>query len=832
MDSEKMAQAKKLIDGGRYREACAFFSTDLAELRLLIPMLSTHDSATAVCWLNTLLKNPFELGRVFDPGELTVLESFLFEQLERQGVHLRKVVVADIALLLNNYIVGGTRTLKQDTDVLLSADGAECFVMGNRVSKVDFFGILNQLSRLHRSFAGFLRPCEWIDVSDADSVTVKRHKIKIRSHLSTHETAKDDVQYLTRFMNYDDTKLGWTLSKSIFRISRFLNKETVVDCIMSMLGGDIFGDEQIWINALTTLSLFRLNKTRIGRVSFVEPALVYDREFISKSVNLRETALFFLWCCMRMSDPVGGHESNPHLRTTCQDAVGDDMVYLIVAIGLFDRDFKCRRAAASWIGEFAGRSTEEDLRVLFGPGAGAIYKIDPGAVKRPETCLSIFSELPNKRVYEKYVRGMLFHYQRSIRVQAAMLIAEFYSPSEIKTSLDTLLSIDGYNLLVHHHNARMHTSTGDALMRFEGDFNVANFMRCRNVEFAVESYLNNYLVVDDVLLKKNVLFLITKNTGFSDRIADIVSHLCGDLPFSKSVSGLAARNECGLISNSLNTPFTAGFLEICKRYLGGGKNVAASIRALKKHMSVLGCAMHGTQKKELELEIRMSLDDYSVDHTGDAGYAARKESFSYFIEEGDPVQHPFIGGFVVRFLADKSKKLRDETIRLLLRNGYEGYRDDFVYLKEPAFGEDRAHRHRACRGLKNVGVETQLGAFFKKHAECIQSMSNDEAYFSALFYAFGGQDNGDFHTGIVSTLATADRVLFNIIVRLIDGNFGPFVGVARSFLCKTSVFLLPALRFFLFLRDLGIAFDVGEQLGRIDPSTLTPGERKLFNKFV
>ena len=326
-------EIEELLEGKRFAEASKRLPTELCHLKALVGDMHGRSCMLSICWLNTLLRNPFDLRKILTSEEYGDLEHFLFGQLDRP-LHpaLRKMLVADIALLVNN-----------EVDAFSQSDG-KFFIRHRPVCENDFYGILTQLSKIVEPGSMVSENNKILfELRSDNSVNVSRYKIKIRSHLSGYDTAKDDIKYALGFINYDDVRFGWTLSKAIFRISRFLNRESVMESIVALLQSEIFGDEQRWINCLTVVGLFLLNGGSLADISFVRRALTHDREFVFKSANLRETALFLIWVAVRCNS------------AACND---QELMNAVVSMSLFDQALNCRRAAATVIGEFIGRNGE------------------------------------------------------------------------------------------------------------------------------------------------------------------------------------------------------------------------------------------------------------------------------------------------------------------------------------------------------------------------------------------------------------------------------------------------------------------------------------------
>ncbi|KAI5169868.1 hypothetical protein PAEPH01_1059 [Pancytospora epiphaga] len=777
---DEMKTAELLIAAGKYKEASAELPTDPHHLAILINALDDYSKEFTLCWLNTLLRNPFNLDQLIKPNERTVLEDFLFKKLDKPcSIPLWKLICSNIALLLNNILSVTVISDKCDNLVCFN-DG--CYILKYKTSLQAFYGIMCQLSKhggstskfIRRFMADTLDRSYNIDMAVSESILNLRYKTKILSYSSSLKTAKDDFEKLIGFISHENAKLGWTISKSIFRISKYLKRELVAECLISSLGTTILGEEQAWINIMSILSRFVLEETDMRRnmksLALAEKMICNDEEFVVKSAGVREAGLFFIGTFFRSVN-------------LYEQSVISHVLVRIVFMSLFDSSFQCRMAAMAVLKEHVKANFCSIFRQ-------AIELIEQASIKRIKDNFNLFRRIGNKSMYKDCVCEMLYHYTREKRECAAKLIVEYY-PLESKNIMkyNTPIEIDGWNLLVSEYNACMvsKTNTEPAYLFITAELDCAKIEKQRNGEYAIESYLRIYKYVNEEELRKNLLFLIGRNCPYYELLAAAVSYVIDDYSFAKNLFKMIRKNCCGLFCNSVNSAHSEEFLEICKENLKKANEPAGTIKALRRFNKNNRACMN-------EL-IYSYLYDYSVDNTGDVGYFSRRESLLYFIDQCSEKDF-FVGGLLVYFMADKSKKLRDEILLYFITGCFTEFACNFTYLSYKAtLLEDKSSLSKNM--LVSWGIYDKIKMFFKEHAKAFDRVAPEEAYFTALFAIFGVENNREFSMGIINTMVVSSRSLFGLIVKHIENRLVFYVNTAVESIKIPGRPKLALLRFLL-----------------------------------
>lgn len=491
-------------------------------------------------WSKTILMNPFSISKFINNEDLEIYKNFLISCLNKNFAY-KKETQSCIALLINNILLENPSQINE----LYKIEINFYYVFDKLLDIYNFYGILNQLSKLTSINLNYKK------IEDSDSVLIKRYKIKIISRCNSNYL--DNFNYLLKFINENDCKIGWTLSKSLFRISKHLNKKDLIDGLNKLISKPIFGDEQLWINVMTVLGFLILDGCNENMANIFE-ALLYDNEFNVKSCQVKETALFYCYTLLRSSKPI-----LEYIKT-------------IIFISLFDRNLICRRAAASIVQEYIGRNPAEFENIFLKNNnitvideknsnnySDGILLIDQNTVKRHDSCLEIFFKINDKNFYKNIIFKNISHFDRILRHQCCIAYSHFY-PIIDEFNYKTVIEKDGLHLLIAEYlkihqenykieffdefdhisdffikinynekiinNSKIYNSNLDYYNKYTSfiDFLKSKFDRylntfildknnynIRNMNYAIESYLNLYQIVDFNLFSQNLIFLITKN---------------------------------------------------------------------------------------------------------------------------------------------------------------------------------------------------------------------------------------------------------------------------------------------------------------------------------
>jgi len=893
----KVVSEEKNID-----KASLSLPTDIFHISEIVKNLHSEDQTVKLAillWLPQILRNPFKLSKFIGNEEMGHLKSFLLKSLNETCCRqIKKKIFLSIAFLACNNLrsensfdlstaFSGIALSEKHThevfNLFFRLEGENFYIFGQKVHVIDFYSCLKQLSKL------ISVPDKYLPFCDSDSTIIKRYKVKIISHNA--DSGIEELKKLISCLNFNDFKFGWTLSKSIYRMKRFIDKKAFVSDLKEMVSGQIFSDEQLWINVMTILSFFLLDDEDIGDVNFLSQALLFDREFNTKAKYLREAALFLCWCLVR------------------KDYGLKNIIHVVVFVALFDRDLSCRRAAASIVQEFVGRNQQtKELLELFSCDdtentcdysgivnileeynkskvgslefskieilesilskdnatnlKNGVLLISPESVKRPLTCLIIFYFIQNKGIFRDLIHNMLWSYNRIARIQASFVIANFYNIFEIKSDYSTVYKIDGFNLLISRALSFFRSSltsyssilfselqlTPNIFLRkiLDAQFTALNysierisesysfllskfvitpeFYSLRNSKDAISSYLELYDIVDSSAFKTNLLFLAAK--GFSpDLMLKVFSRISfdDDPDFAKKAFKVISRNETGLLVNTKNFTFRQEAIIKYKSNILKGIWPSQSIRALAE-MEYFD--------DEIFDKIFCLLEDYSTGYDGDAGYFNRLESMKYFLKMKTlkiEVPKKFaIENYMIRFLSDKSKKLREAVLKKLL-GAFPQFSLDFQYLGGFIDTGNIKENFEIDERYKII-----FSRFFSTHSKLCKAYKSDLAYFKSLFDTFSADFesiscSAYFYRGIISALGAADGYLRQILLDLIKPVQSVFIRECLDVVDENKSFVLPALKsLHVFKDDEKIKF----HLLKLDQESLSRQEKLVFSAIL
>lgn len=813
-------------------------------------------SIVLVLWIENLLKNPFELTKVIDKSQVQTLKWFLLSQLKNIKIfNYKKIMLRCLSFLASHLYKDCIETGDQrnnnnqiefcssdnpqsgkqkmgfigiDNEFICHSSDELFFIFNSQVSIVDFYCFLKYFSKLkkfNRQFLKFL---------DSDTVQIKRYKIKIISFITERDTVINDINCLLQWINSDNTKLGWTISKSIYRMSRLVNKKTLINSLKDLLSESICAEEQLWINVMSILSFLVLEGENLGRIQFIERALCYENEFYSKRTQLKETALFLLWTLVRSglfyenkrdkesidknfningaSDHIE-HSTDHRIDTLdfCMNQESIDEFDLklnlfqssaianrVVFIALFDVDFITRRAAASVVQELVGRTK------IF-KNEPAIFKITPENIKRRKQSLEIFDEMAGKEKYFEFFENLLYSYDRETREIGACLISKYLDLAKLRMRYQSSVEMDGIHILIkcmlstdpknlcscRESNTlktiknEVHIQDTEDPQNNKNSFNshkeffentLSTFIlnnqnyKHRNMHLACKSYLEiseYFYQLNNT--KENILFLASK--GFSAFDLFKASKVYFDDPvFSKKILDSFNKNSSFILMNSNNFLF---------KELVIGKN----IKNIKEGKFVDVCiyALQLLKAYDVPIQIELSgfLDDYSISYNGDVGYFNRRASLEYFCalneDNGKDCDNKScnnstdscfksivnVENYLIRFLCDKSRKLRDDVLKALLSTEFPHFKTLFPFIDFSSF---------SC---KNISKRTSIFEnFFISFSCLVQDFDYETAYLKALFKAFMLKD--DFYLGINHMFESADSRLLKILKAEIEVHKSQF----------------------------------------------------------
>jgi len=759
IEAETRGKIFSLLGESKFRAAIPLFPTEIFHLKAIVESLGmvvespgtkvgttrvellAGPSALVLPWLNSLLKNPFYIRKILGEDSYAELLAFLVQaatpDLELEKIKMQNIGILTANTLMNDplYDINKVFTICDGQKSIIYIDNAPKGIIYTdnakvsdckrdtdnaddcrrdyrmHVDKISYYEIMKEISKVY----GNIRNVVDIEITSGDFIIVKRLKAKIRSHSATADTAKVDVEKLMQLINENHKKLGWTISKSIFRITKFLDKGEFIASIFNSLKNKIMGDEMLWINMLSILSFLYLegaegSDSECSLEDVTLRALEYDRERDPNSALLRETAIFFIWCYTKHQELPGA------------------LMLKLVSMALFDVDFQVRKAAVTVILEYVGR----------GRGFGGICdssmlaEINLENVKRGENYIDAFRKIKRKGDCLPHVIAMISHYDQAVREKAATLISEFYRDlaPEILSVLNQRLNPS--NL---HHMDGLFMAYNALERELDIPFNASMNLR---FPFVISSYLRcarNFGCSDLPGLKTNIIRLIRNDYDDPWVLADLVLRHQNDTKFTDEVASLINENGAGMIANSLNlrrvsetinfyissltTPnahysrgkaaciskhnnehsYVISILKAilnlqgmtledtanntCANWMGDGCIIADSLKSIiclkntmKNIVSLTDFKQLGTlplDSQQLDLLIRFLLkgtETYTFDRMGDSSCDLRRFSALTLIKMCPRVQG--LPNILLRLLADKSSKLREDLLAVIFSTGFPG----------------------------------------------------------------------------------------------------------------------------------------------------------------
>lgn len=866
---------------------------DIHGFKYILENKENISQESCIRWLNVLLKLPFSLSHILTPGEVLDLKNVLYRHIKTEKVH-HKLSIKNMALFVHNILINicedSIMEYLKGNDNSGNASSSNLCLFGLSFDITEYYGLVNQLSKLFPKITSFL---EIPGISELDSTTVARYKIKIMANTSTFCNAEGNINYFMKFINYRDYRFGWTLSKAICRVSRFCCRNSLSEQIKGSLKCEIIGNEQRWMNLLSVLSLLTLSGLNIGSMGDIcLKALSYSRDHEPRAESLRETALFFLWGCVRL-------ELHP----------SKDEMILVIWTALFDVSYRCRRAASAVLQEYLGRFsfilehrrnlTEATLSknfsqiMLFAPSTTSCktlaqapehsHNIPPSPLiekfciisekiisrnlRRLYDSFEVFLELPLHDLFKPHVLSLLSSTLFERRIIAAAITSFLYDPSEV---LHDYLSValNGYHLLIYFCNL---FSCSSSPIYDTKELRLQNYIHSRHFDVLALTYLKIYEFVELQSLKCNIRFLVEKNYRRTELMVPVILRLKDDSSFMNDLFSMARRNEAGLAINIANH---AHWDQLKKIYINNLK----SLNKVSETLRAMQLSDFGRDKwTETDLEALLPmlykfLDDYSLGSAGDAGYFSRKEAFLLLWKLKERIN---VEKYTIRFLADKSKKLRDllanvllpgyfseeavvETGKeeLLLRNIEEIVRVRHPDMPEPkhacraycSSGNNHSNKQNdkqtCCRNTLQTFLSGELYdslkqflvyrneyyRSYKPSQEQMQPRDADEFHFAALFKVFGQSQNKHFMTGVINTMASADSRLFEFLKQLTAPLAISYYENACNMIFDGSAFLLSSMKFLI--RTSGRPQALEEALHRISVDKMNRTELRAFKILV
>ncbi|KAF9762882.1 hypothetical protein NGRA_1693 [Nosema granulosis] len=785
-----------LLKDKKFSTVCSYLDTDVRNLdcviesiefksisKLLERMWKTNinlsESLNAdfiICCIYSILSNPFDFNSILKEKDTSILLNFCLANINRHEIG--KLAISSLVLLNKKTILlrkNDRQYFIKDTPV--SQEVAYSFLVQyskGRVININFkeidsasdFDFNHTTNNVHTS----KDPKDYYFLNLKDSPLVLISKIEILSSQIKHYSIKKKVlEDFTMLLNHQNVSVGWSLANSMASIAKYFETTKFIEELKARCQ-EIFANESLWINTISILGILTLKGVDVGNVeNIVGKALLYDNEFVYRSSLLREHTLFLIWALLKRHLSVSELSSEPP-----QYSFFDLLVFTYV----FDCNYNVRRAAASVISEYIGIFNLEN-------GYLFLKLLDKNYHKRLENADLLLNELAVfydiGRFKKEHLKSKLGHYSNIVKEAASFLVVKAYDPKEFYSCGESLEErIACFYVLLYSLKQDRETSEMCGILLCKIDDKI---YKTRNSEAFIYLYLicltqviekiirnpilpicktlwentRTTLLRQEVILN-NLFYLLTKN--IFPRETSILCWTLGNEMFNKKLLiNLRRNNESFILVNSQQKE-----LPIAK-YKQNIANINLDVRihsykALKYVENV----------ENFIEEIKKGLDDYTVDRRGDISYKIRLESLYLALHLNIDVEK-----YIIRYLVDKSKYLRDYCLVLL------SYFNVFQVFKPPVvLSKDPKHVH-FCRLKENFNKELVefleirnlkpqfsketlrfLEAFEMEMKKKINSPKMEHAYFESMIAAAETLPEylkTEFNLGISSTIATSDKGL-------------------------------------------------------------------------
>lgn len=447
--------------------------------------------------------------------------------------------------------------------------------------------------------------------------------------------------------------------------------------------------------------------------------------------KLREMALFFIYCVVKMNQNYISLKQ-VHKKTTsiveilmsnshnCTFTVlSEFFVEILLSVSLFDNQLDCRRAAVSIILELEATQGEKlfdfidffkvrrknntmnlDKKYFFGiVKERMIFKVFDNDLEMQIVCLEwmtnnginlLLKQIIKKDEYDlcdildpSYADiNYAVQYDTMSLSYVTVLIAYLFLDQleKIEIVFDNFILDDekfyffvdiylkklcfkkydfknsNYFYDMIDHTIVAHKTNHDSSHK-SGKYN-NSYMFCN------EKYVK-YDAIDHIS-EENLIFLLDNNIKPSLTMF-LHGKFDNDVLFKKL---LKRRNMSYFLINAFNSKYVHEYIELVKKMLEDNeieikKIGIRCIFVLYKLYGIEDSKTEHVIRTTLHQSIKNNLHNYTIDHRGDIGYICRQEAFFalYYINGED------INYYVLKFLFDKNKKLREILISLLCETG-------------------------------------------------------------------------------------------------------------------------------------------------------------------
>ncbi|KAM0677221.1 hypothetical protein BDAP_002232 [Binucleata daphniae] len=464
--------------------------TDIFYLKNIVSHLHTYKNDYSIhlqVWFFVLLQNPFDIKKILTKNETNNILQFLAENINKRS-DLIKYNVRTIAMCYkssidceykdvqktkhqnnenkcnmkdNRYVATQTHkaytSIKtvNDTNLNISDD----YVIAKQVNTsintandtilavFDKYGftetikyrIIYEMVKISKHTRNMQFD---IKFDKNDNIAITRYKIKIISH---QDFSQNNLNNILQFIDTENTKLGWTLSKSVvmmlknkdykafmmqlqkmmFDSKKNKAKNMMADhalpnnddktttnntdeskninmCNDTSLVNDYkeIYNENLWINATTILAMLTLNKTSNSNIfdrstiNFYQQTvcsmIFYTNKTNNKSEYVRQTGLFLFWVCIRSNMEIFRNKT---------------AILYLVLVSLTDNSLTCRRAASTVLFEFFGRYEIKNSNAITNLINFHSVKRMENNVKTIRNVMNIYPHLKQPVIYELYKKN-------------------------------------------------------------------------------------------------------------------------------------------------------------------------------------------------------------------------------------------------------------------------------------------------------------------------------------------------------------------------------------------------------------------------------------------
>lgn len=746
--AKQISSAATLVLENKHCRLASVLGTDVFYLRHVvqyIPLVAEEDYMVFQYWLHALLCCPFSVTKILETQAIKELVVFLIS-CSSIDAKLSKISAKNLAVLANNIYL-------EHAEVVYNYE--EYTLWGKKVPPVFFFRVLKQLAIVGTIDNTLIA----IKIAQRDSTVIKRYKLKIISYQTQKGALGPQKTLCTyrQFLNENDTKLGWTLSKCIYRVIRCVKIHPVLESLLSGLG-NIFANEQMWINVATVLSFCALDRINPGDVKeLISKMLFYDNEHVHKSASVREAGLFLVWSVIRSG-----------MLIDCLDSV--------ILVALFDTAVQCRRAASTVLLEYIGRNhVDEGCKVLDIINFSNVKRLSFIIMK----CIDIVQVMPKLRTrIIAELKATMGHYNREKRTLGPRYLPHLERACPCVFSLQSSAKFH-YSVFVYTREflklaspCNVCMSSGNAVFGYTFDHNMLKDSDCDDLIGEYMSLADDHpLMMDAKKLEENLLFMMDKNL-MPDKLPDVVRKtIPRNMNFAEKVfQGLARKsNRAYIIANTFNEPFSE---EVTSRY----KSIFENTSLDKKTVVVHALRLSGRANLFLN-DIKEGLENYSVDLTGDVSTGLRKECLLAAATLHDKL---VFERYFVRFFVDRSKLLRDFLVAQGVRTNTK--KENLMFLSRMKVDSG------VCAGIYDSKVlEEFMDAYYKKYDELGETSlwGHDKIHFSSALNAYSVLENGlksELFIGTVCAMKNSDASLFYFLLEKLYAIRRHLHGVAVEFL--------------------------------------------------